>query len=84
MFIEETDPDLIVTDLHLPDHGGPQLLESIEALGERFISRTALVTGFPIVAKAWSHRIRVFDKSALSGLGEWVTEVLSRSERVPG
>lgn len=83
-FIEETDPDLIVADLQLPDHGGPQLLESIDALGERFVAKTALVTGFPTIAKAWANRIRVFDKGSLTGLGEWITQVLARSDRGPG
>lgn len=78
--ITETDPDLIVTDLQLPDHGGPHLVESIEALGERVVSKTAIVTGFPTVAKTWANRIRVFDKGALAGLGEWITEVLDRRD----
>jgi CheY-like chemotaxis protein len=76
-FIEDSRPDLILTDLKLAGNDGALFVEKLDEMGDEITSKTAVVTSFPVVARTWATHIPIFPKSDLSRLGQWVGEVLA-------
>lgn len=73
-----SDLDLVLLDLHLPDGGGLPLIEHIRDTHPHLVRRSIIVTGFPMIARAFATEMPIVPKDEIAQLREKIDEILAR------
>lgn len=73
-----SDLQIVLLDLHLPEGGGLPLIEHIRENHPHLVPRSIIVTGFPMIARAFATEMPVVPKDELSDLRARIDEILAR------
>lgn len=71
--------DLILLDLQLPDCDGPTLVREVEE-AEAWRTRAMIVTSFPIIGRALSTTLPVFQKTDVAGMRNAIDRFVEKAQ----